>query len=50
MDLGRIIAGVGIFSLASILALQGHTEQALYLALPTVAFFVGEKNGSKPKT
>lgn len=47
MDFPRIIAGVGMFTLAVVLAVKGQTQEALYLALPSVGFFIGETNGKK---
>jgi hypothetical protein len=41
----REIAGVGVFIIAGILVWKGHIQEAMYLVLPTVGFFIGEKNG-----
>lgn len=43
----REIAGIGIFACAALLIWKGEFEKALYIILPTVAFFIGEKNGEK---
>jgi hypothetical protein len=47
MNHARLIAGIGIFTIAGILAWKGQVEEALYLALPTVGFFIGEQNGKQ---
>jgi len=43
----REIAGgfVGVAALA--LILKGHVSEAMYLLLPTLGFFIGEKNGER---
>lgn len=45
----REIAGFGIFVCAAMLIYQGKHQEALYLILPTVAFFIGERNGERKK-
>lgn len=46
-DHQREIAGIGIFGCAALLIWRGEYDKALYIILPTVAFFIGERNGQK---
>ncbi len=45
VDHQREIAGIGIFGCAALLIWRGEYDKALYIILPTVAFFIGERNG-----
>jgi hypothetical protein len=47
MNHQREIAGVGVFACALLLIWKGYVQEAMYLILPTVGFFIGEKNGER---
>lgn len=43
----RPIAGVFVGLASLLLIYQGRVNEALYLLLPTLAFFLGESNGKR---